>query len=111
MGEALLAIVAFLFILGVPVFMGFLDEIKLKHKRVDLENYDLFKFRAAGKNVVCSHCNSEYFRHTNFLLNTRAASFLGLDWANKSTTSLECMDCGKLTLFAQEKVVKLHDIS
>ncbi len=109
-GEALAFTAVLSAFLGIPIVMGFIDEIKLRHKRVTLENYDLFKFRAAGKNVICSHCKGEYFRHSNFLLNTRAASFFGLDWANASTTSLECMDCGQLTLFAQQKVEKLHDL-
>ncbi|NVJ57342.1 MAG: hypothetical protein HWE19_13405 [Vibrionaceae bacterium] len=103
MGDIVLFISVLMAVLLIPVVMGFIDAPSVE--RTPLENYSMFKYRAAGKNVVCKHCDGEFFRNGNVLLNSRFASFLGLDWANKGATTLECMDCGQIQIFAQETIV------
>ena len=102
-GEIVFLVPMLMVVLLIPVILGFIDAPSVE--RAPLENYSMFKYRSAGKNVVCKHCDGELFRNGNVLLNSRFASFLGLDWANKGATTLECMDCGQIQIFAQETIV------
>jgi hypothetical protein len=69
-----------------------------------LENYEMFKYRAANKNIVCTHCESESFTSKQVLQNSMIASLIGFDWANRQATALQCMGCGQITWFAQKPI-------
>ena len=57
------------------------------------------KYSVANKPVRCTHCSGETFEQGSALLNTSGMTFLHLDWANKSATTLVCTECGKLEWF------------
>lgn len=65
------------------------------------------KYSAADKPVRCLHCGNETFEQATALLNTAGLSFLNLDWANRSATTLVCTECGHVQWFlkAPEKRV------
>ncbi|MGY8810566.1 MAG: hypothetical protein ACKVK5_05985 [Pseudomonadales bacterium] len=71
---------------------------------LQLENYSMFKYKAANKNVSCTHCGGDSFTAKQILQNSIVASLIGLDWANRRATSLQCVDCGQITWFAQKPV-------
>lgn len=60
------------------------------------------KFSVAGKPVRCVHCASETFAAEKYLLNTRGATFLNLDWMNEAATTLVCTECGRMEWFIGE---------
>lgn len=51
------------------------------------------KYSAADKPVRCPHCAGEEFDEATALLNTTGMTLLGLDWANRSATTLICTRC------------------
>ena len=56
-------------------------------------------YTAQGKAVSCSHCGNAEFAEGSAQLNTAGMSFLNLDWANKSATTLACTRCGMVHWF------------
>jgi DNA-directed RNA polymerase subunit RPC12/RpoP len=52
-----------------------------------------------GMPVVCPHCGHRQFERDSCLLNTRGATFLGLDWTDQSATVLACTHCGRVQWF------------
>jgi uncharacterized protein len=54
------------------------------------------RYFAGGKQIVCEHCGHEEFDEGSALLNTAGMSFMNLDWANKSATTLMCDACGRI---------------
>lgn len=59
------------------------------------------KYSVAEKPVRCPHCGSETFDQATALLNTAGMSFLNLDWANRSATTLICTECGHVQWFVK----------
>ncbi|MCB8815366.1 hypothetical protein [Desulfosporosinus shakirovi] len=57
------------------------------------------EFRAGGKQVVCPHCSNGLFEKGEAQMNTQGATFLGLDWLNKSASLLVCTNCGLIQWF------------
>lgn len=57
------------------------------------------QYAAGGRKVVCPHCASETFAEGHAQLNTAGMTFFNLDWANKSATTLACMECGRILWF------------
>ncbi|MCB1034251.1 MAG: DNA-binding protein [Acidobacteria bacterium] len=57
---------------------------------------------AGGTIVKCSHCGNEEFYTSSALLNTRGATFLGLEWANQSAEVNICAECGHLEWFVRK---------
>jgi hypothetical protein len=57
------------------------------------------EFLAGGKKVVCLHCGSAEFAEGIAKLNTTVMTFVGLDWADKSATTLACTACGQVQWF------------
>lgn len=68
-------------------------------KSMRSEDMQLGKYEAGGKEVTCPHCGSEEFAEGNALLNTDFMTFLDLDWADKSATTLACANCGRIQWF------------
>jgi predicted nucleic-acid-binding Zn-ribbon protein len=55
---------------------------------------------SVGKRQLSCHvCGCEQFHERNSLLNTRAATFFNVDWANKDATNYICTDCGYIFWF------------
>jgi hypothetical protein len=52
-----------------------------------------------GYQIKCVVCANEYFHAREGQLNTSAASFFNLDWANKSATCLVCSECTHIMWF------------
>lgn len=69
------------------------------------------EFLAGGKQVVCPHCNNVLFEKGEAQLNTQSATFLGLDWLNKSASILACTNCGLIQWFIiqPEKAEKVEN--
>jgi predicted nucleic-acid-binding Zn-ribbon protein len=59
-------------------------------------------FSSSGKRITCSHCGGNQFESGSILLNTPGMTFFGLDWANRTATTLACTSCGKLQWFILE---------
>jgi hypothetical protein len=55
-----------------------------------------------GKKLACLVCAHDQFHERNTLLNTRAATFFRLDWANASATNFVCTQCGYIHWFLSE---------
>lgn len=60
------------------------------------------EYRVAGRTIACPHCQHQRFVSGRALLNTAGMTFLKLDWANASATTLVCAECGRIEWFAQE---------
>ena len=58
-------------------------------------------YEAAGRRVVCAHCGGSTFAEHEALLNTTGATFVKLDWLNKSGTALICENCGLIQWFGR----------
>jgi hypothetical protein len=54
---------------------------------------------SSGKRLVCLVCGRNRFHERNALLNTRAATFLRVDWANREATNFVCAECGYVHWF------------
>ena len=59
-------------------------------------------YAASGKGVSCSHCGNTEFAQGSAQLNTAGMSFLNLDWANRSATTLACTRCGLVHWFVEK---------
>jgi hypothetical protein len=57
------------------------------------------RFIAAGKPVSCPHCAGEVFEIRSAVVNTRALTFLRLDWLNRGAAVLVCESCGLFSWF------------
>ncbi len=57
------------------------------------------RFTAAGKPIACPHCAGGVFELRSAVVNTRALTFLRLDWLNRGAAVLVCESCGLLTWF------------
>ena len=60
------------------------------------------QYTACGKKVSCPHCGKEEFAEGSAQLNTAGMTFFNLDWANKSSTTLACMECGRVQWFMKK---------
>ncbi|WP_427854240.1 hypothetical protein [Desulfosporosinus orientis] len=86
----------------------FFDGLKLGKKAFKQALDKKGEFRAGGKQVVCPHCSNVLFEKGEAQLNTQGATFLGLDWLNKSASLLVCTNCGLIQWFIiqPEKIQK-----
>lgn len=53
-----------------------------------------------GTKLTCPICGGMHFETKNSLLNSRGATFLGLDWANEGATNFICVHCRYIFWFA-----------
>ena len=60
------------------------------------------RYLVVGMEVACPQCRNNLFRSGKAQLNTAAMSFLNLDWANPSATTLICSQCAHISWFAVE---------
>jgi predicted nucleic-acid-binding Zn-ribbon protein len=59
------------------------------------------EYEAAGRQIVCPHCGGSTFDKSEAQLNTAGMSFLNLDWANRSATTLTCSTCSRIEWFLE----------
>ena len=59
-------------------------------------------YELEGKRIICPHCGHDQFAKGRAQLNTAGMTFLNLDWANRSATTLVCAECGRIEWFLQE---------
>lgn len=59
------------------------------------------EYRINDQPIQCSHCGKATFRKGSAMLNTAGMTFLGLDWANRTATTLMCDNCGLIHWFAK----------
>jgi len=59
-------------------------------------------YEVEGKPVRCSHCGDDTFAEGSVLLNTVGMTFIGLDWANRTASTLMCAQCGRIEWFGQK---------
>ncbi len=69
------------------------------------------QYAAGGHMVVCPQCGTNIFEEGTAQLNTSGMTFLGLDWANRSATTLACTQCGRVQWFLKrpERIVDVDD--
>jgi hypothetical protein len=60
------------------------------------------EFTAGGKKVMCDQCGASEFMPGSAQLNTAGMTFAGLDWADKSASTLACIRCGKIQWFLKK---------
>jgi DNA-directed RNA polymerase subunit RPC12/RpoP len=70
------------------------EEAKSKKRRVA-------PLMVKGRAMRCPICGHEFFWERKVLLNSRAMTFFGLDWANRESRAMVCDDCGHILFFAQ----------
>lgn len=63
------------------------------------ESFAPGEYAAGGKKVECDQCGATEFAAGSAQLNTAGMTFAGLDWADKSATTLACTRCGKIQWF------------
>lgn len=56
----------------------------------------------AGLPITCLHCHHDHFMEGKALLNSRAATFFGLDWLNDAAITLTCTRCGYIHWFGKQ---------
>ena len=59
-----------------------------------IESLGPSRYQAAGIVVTCPHCKNDVFEQREAQFNTSFATFLNLDWLNKSAVVLICDKCG-----------------
>jgi hypothetical protein len=75
--------------------MGIWEGVKRASKAV-VAGVGPAEYLAAGKKIICEHCGHTRFHEGEALLNTVGMTFLKLDWANKTATTLMCDTCGRI---------------
>jgi hypothetical protein len=58
------------------------------------------RYTVGAHAITCPQCSGQLFRHGKAQLNTRMLSFLDLDWADKSATTLICNQCSNIVWLA-----------
>lgn len=54
---------------------------------------------SSGQKLTCLVCRHDRFHERNSLLNTRGATLLGFNWANREATNFVCAQCGYIHWF------------
>lgn len=64
---------------------------------MEIQEYDCgdgtIEVQVGSRRLTCAVCGGQRFHERNSLLNTRAATFFNVDWANKAATNYICADC------------------
>lgn len=60
------------------------------------------RYTAGGVGIKCSCCGNDTFQKDYRQLNSRGATFFGLDWANRNATILICLRCSFISWFMEE---------
>lgn len=57
-------------------------------------------YYAAGRPIACAHCSGTRFQERRALLNSRALTFLDLDFLDNTAVVLTCTTCQRMEWFA-----------
>jgi uncharacterized Zn finger protein (UPF0148 family) len=69
----------------------------------DLRRLESEGYLIAGNRLIrCPVCDHDRFHQQRTLLNTRAATFFNLDWADSGADTRICQRCAHVMLFARE---------
>jgi hypothetical protein len=79
--------------------MGIWESVKRATKAI-AQGDPPSRYFAGGKQIVCEHCGHGLFDEGAAQLNTAGMTFFGLDWANKTATTLMCDACGRIQWYA-----------
>ena len=60
------------------------------------------RYEVEDKPVRCPHCGHDRFAEGEAMLNTVGMTFIGLDWANRTASTLMCAECGRIEWFGQK---------
>ncbi len=60
------------------------------------------KYKAGDSLLVCPCCRNDTFDKDYRQLNSRGATFFGVDWANKNAAILICRHCTHISWFMNE---------
>ena len=60
------------------------------------------RVEVAGRELKCRICERDLFWERNAQMNTAAATFFNLDWANATATCYVCDACGYVHWFLTE---------
>lgn len=55
-----------------------------------------------GKKLLCAVCEHDRFWSRTTLMNTKGATFFGVDWANKEAVNYVCEQCGYIFWFFED---------
>ena len=80
--------------------MGIWNGIKRASKAI-AEGTGPTQYIAGGKILHCQHCDETHFLEGSAQLNTAGMTFLNMDWANKSATTLMCDNCSLIHWFGE----------
>ena len=61
------------------------------------------EYEVLGNRLTCPICGHTRFVLRRSLLNTRALTFLDLDWANRRATNFICESCGHILWFVPQR--------
>lgn len=78
--------------------MGIFEAIKLGGMAL-VSGVGPGRFQVADRPVKCPHCGNDTFTEGAALLNTTVMTFLDLDWANRSASTLTCAQCSRIEWF------------
>ncbi|MGC7872010.1 hypothetical protein ACPUYX_10840 [Desulfosporosinus sp. SYSU MS00001] len=78
----------------------FIEGLKRGAKAIK-ESFGPSRYEVATIKVICPHCKNDVFEEGSAQLNTAGATFLNLDWLNKSATILICTRCGLIQWFME----------
>ena len=62
---------------------------------------ELTPIEVEGRKLTCLVCGHDQFWSRTTLMNTRAATFFHVDWANKQATNYICDHCGYVYWFME----------
>jgi predicted nucleic-acid-binding Zn-ribbon protein len=57
------------------------------------------QYHVGNTKIFCPCCRNDSFELDYRQLNTKGATFLGLDWANRSVAILICQQCSYISWF------------
>ena len=79
--------------------MGNLGKAFKKAAKVFSDSMGPGEYEVGDKKIACPHCGYTEFAKGSAQLNTIGLTFVGLDWANKSASTLACTNCGFIQWF------------
>jgi len=56
-----------------------------------------------GKKLTCTVCGNDVFQPRKAQLNTKVATIMKIDWANKSAHCYICTNCSHIEWFLEEQ--------
>ncbi|MGG3886031.1 hypothetical protein [Brevibacillus panacihumi] len=60
------------------------------------------RYQMGGVRLTCPCCQNDTFQKDYRQLNSRGATFFGLDWANKEAAILICKRCSYISWFMED---------